>query len=626
MANISQVKMPDNSNYHFKDTEATEIFNNLNALNLSYNNTGMPIEDENVQDALDTISLNLQPNLLIQIDSGSSITITNGTTSITGTSIGGQFSTKIPKLGTWIITATLNGRTAQKTISILSLGKTYTVLLEYFSATLTVTTVAGATVYISGADELEEIATGGTATFNLSLSGNYNAIAKFNNVYSESISFSANADGESISKTLNFIILNLTAPEDSEVEITDGDTVIETTGTGSSEIFYLPNTGVWTATAELGGEEASGEINVSGYSSYSLSLSFVHIYGVEWAGTSSPQCTRTDEAALFVDPDPYVADGSHPGSSPFDTLMPWAGMVKETIGEDVFVKIPKFWFKVTTNGTKRKIQIADKAVDGFMVSPAHQDRGDGNGERDYVYVSRYHVNSEYKSKTGVTPLASITRATARSGCANRGTGYCQFDMMTLITIWYLYLVEFAHWNSQLKIGYGCGNDSGKQNTGASDSMPYHTGTMQSSRTAYAVGTQYRWIEDLWGNVLDWVDGIYFSSSTIYAIKNPANFSDTTGGTLVGIRPTSGNKIKAWKDSTVTDYEWFVYPSEVYSDGNYATYCCDHVVYDSSGVVLCFGSDYSQYQNFGLFFLNGYYSSSNSYAYIGARLLYLLPNS
>lgn len=345
------------------------------------------------------------------------------------------------------------------------------------------------------------------------------------------------------------------------------------------------------------------------------------IFGVLWDGSSSPALTRTDDAASFSDPDPYVADGNHPGSSPFDNIMPWSGMVKEPIGTDVFVKIPKYWFKVTTNGVSRKIQIANYPADGFSVSPAHQDRGDGKGERDYIYVSRYHVSSGYKSISGVKPLVNITRSTARSGCSGRGSGYCQFDMMTLITIWYLYLVEFAHWNSQAKIGYGCGNDSGTQNLGASDSMPYHTGTMKSSRTTYGVGTQYRWIEDLWGNVFDYVDGIYFSSANIYAIKNPANFSDSSGGTLVGTRPTSNYVIKKWKDSTVSGYEWFVYPSLVDVGGSDTTYCCDRIIYNKTNETLYFGGIYFQSDRYGMFFLGDGDASSYSSG-ISARLMYL----
>lgn len=348
-----------------------------------------------------------------------------------------------------------------------------------------------------------------------------------------------------------------------------------------------------------------------------------HIYGVEWAGTSSPICTRTDESASFADPVPWIGSGSISHSSPFDSLMPWSGMVKETINGDVFVKIPKYWFKVTTSGTKRKIQIADRAVSGFSVSPAHQDRGDGKGERDYIYVGRYHASRGYKSVSGVKPLASITIGDARSGCTGRGTGYYQFDMMALITIWYLYLVEFAHWNSQLKIGYGCGNGSAAENTGATDTMSYHTGTMSNSRETYAVGVQYRWIEDLWANVYDLIDGVYFSSANVYAFKNPADYSDS-GGVLVGTRPKAYGLIKSWKYSTVSGYEWFVFPSSVIStDIDYATYCCDALGYNSSSTRFAAGSNYNnQHLAAGIFRLNGTVKETTTNAALGTRLMYL----
>ena len=57
------------------------------------------------------------------------------------------------------------------------------------------------------------------------------------------------------------------------------------------------------------------------------------------------------------------------------------------------VAIPKFWYKWTKSGNSLKLQIADKETDGFHVSPAHADRGDGKGERDIVYIGRYHCNT-----------------------------------------------------------------------------------------------------------------------------------------------------------------------------------------------------------------------------------------
>ena len=185
------------------------------------------------------------------------------------------------------------------------------------------------------------------------------------------------------------------------------------------------------------------------------------------------------------------------------------------------------------------------------------------------------------------------------------------------TIMMLYLVEFADWNSQAKIGYGCGNNSAAQAVGASDSMPYHTGTMQASRTTYGVGCQYRYIEGLWDNVYDWCDGIYFSGANIYCIKNPTSFSDTSNGTNIGTRPTSSNYISAWSIPTASGFEYALYPSAV--AGSESTYICDYCYYGSGGVVLRCGGYYVQDQDYGLFCLNGDNAASYSGANIGCRL-------
>ena len=390
------------------------------------------------------------------------------------------------------------------------------------------------------------------------------------------------------------------------------------TATISGATITVNNVNQATGTATITVTLPADDNHTSATATISVTAQFTTIYGVSWSGTSSSAWSRTDASASFTDPVPAVGNGN--GSSPFDSCMPWSGMERVTDSSaGVLVKIPKFYYKWTISGSTMKLQIADGAADGFSVSPAHADRGDGSGERDYVYVGAYHCStSDYKSTTGVKPKASITRATARTNIHNLGTGIWQWDYAMLVTIWMLYLVEYADWNSQAKIGYGCGNDSATENAGLCDAMTYHTGTNASSRTTYG-HTRYRYIEDLWGNVLDWCDGIYFSSANVYAIKNPANFSDSSGGTNVGTRPTSSNCIKAWSKSSASGFDWFIYPSEVVSDSNYSTYSCDYCSYGSSGVVLYVGGGYYQGQYYGLFFLYGYNAASNTSSSIGSRL-------
>lgn len=317
------------------------------------------------------------------------------------------------------------------------------------------------------------------------------------------------------------------------------------------------------------------------------------VYGVDFTNmATTSKCTRTDAAANFADPQPAVAGST--GSSPFDSIMPWSGMVRSTdpnVGE--VVSIPKFYYKWETDGTKMTgLKISMEKKEGFNTSPAHMDRGDGKGERDVVYVGRYHSCDTNKSTTGQMPKTNITRSNARTAVHSLGSNVWQFDYATRVTIWMLYLVEFADWNSQAKIGYGCGNGSSAENVGASDNIQYHTGTIQANRTDYGVGVQYRNIEGLWDNVYDWMDGCYNSTNGMSVILNPNNFSDTENGVVLGV--PNGGFTSAFAVS-----DWAIYPNST-TGGSFTTGSCDYWDYGSSDPCLSCGGYYDHNDVHGLF--------------------------
>ena len=416
--------------------------------------------------------------------------------------------------------------------------------------------------------------------------------------------------------TLTYYTLTVTIKAGSTVTARCGDKTVSGTVPESGSIkLYLPIAGTWTVTATLGDETTEGSVEVSEYRDYPLELAYVHIYGASWDGTSTTKWSRTDEAAEFTDPVPYVAGASSYGS-PFDGLQPWAGMVKSERTGGTMVSIPKFWYKLTQNGRGMTIQIADRAVEGYSVSPAHMDRGDGHGERDVVYIGRYHCNGTYKSGTG-SPRANMTRSSARSGIHSLGSAIWQSDFAMRFTLWLLYIVEFADWNSQAKIGYGCSPSSSAFTMGYTDSMPYHTGTNQSSRATYG-GTQYRNIEGLWDNVWDWCDGCYNDGNGLNIILNPSEFSDSGNGTAVGV-PSNGWP-SAFNVKTNGGFPTFIPTS---ASGNDATYSCDNWNFSSSNPCLYVGGNYGRGSRYGLFFVGcdaaSYYSGG-----IGCRLQEL-PN-
>lgn len=339
----------------------------------------------------------------------------------------------------------------------------------------------------------------------------------------------------------------------------------------------------------------------------------VTIYGVEWDWTSSgpTKGTRTDAAAGFSDPNPAVNNGN--GSSPFDNLMPWAGMVKETRTGGVMVKEPKYWYKWTKTGKKLKLQIADGPVEGFHVDPVNMDRGDGLGELNFSYIARYHCASgTYKSETNKAQQVSITRSAARTSIHNLGANIWQMDFAQMWYVGMLFLVEFADWNGE-RIGRGCSASGSKENNGKTDAMQYHTGTTAANRDTYGY-TQYRNIEGWWDNVYDWMDGCYYNSNGLNVIKNPNQFSDSANGTLVG-KPVAGYP-SDFTIPTQSGLEWALFPSA--AAGSTTNYVPDSWGFSGSSPCLHRGGGCSQGQNRGPFYVYCY-GTSGANANIGCRL-------
>ena len=343
------------------------------------------------------------------------------------------------------------------------------------------------------------------------------------------------------------------------------------------------------------------------------------IYGVEWSAGTGNKLKRIGDAANFADPVAYMAGQSNYGS-PFDELLPWSGMQVSERAGGMMVAIPKFWYRiengVDSNGYGIRIQIADAPKEGFHVSPAHMDRGDGFGEREVVYIGRYHCRaSDYKSYGGEKPKVNITRSVARLNINEIAPNVWQSDYAIMFTIWLLYIVEFANWDSQAVIGYGCGSTSAVVNMGYTDAMPYHTGTMAASRTNYGATTQYRNIEGYWDNCYDWVDGCRYTSNGLLISLTPSAFSDNSGGVSVGV-PTSGYPKSYVCKEGAGAFPLFL-PSNNAPEG--APNLPDEWVYRSDYSCLRRGGGCDRwYQNYGMFYL-GYSFTSDASAYVGCRL-------
>lgn len=578
----------------------------------------------------------VSPQLEVSVATGSAITCTNGETTLTGTSVGGKCVFDLPGYGTWSLYATLNGQTTATETVVVDQVKQYAVTLSYFAATLTVTAESGAvvTAALGTKQYTGTCGSNGKCALTVNYAGTYSVTATKSGVSSSTASASVSTSGGSYTATVKFCTLTVTIDSGSTVKAVNGSTTLTATSSGTAK-FYLPNTGTWSVTATKNGETATGSVACSSYTGYTLELSYVKVFGVCWNyNAQSTALTRlkksTDPNGLVnvdITTNPAPAVGTGAGSSPFDNYLPWSGMDEYNIinnavsykkgqsgfsrsNYDTVVFIPEYYFRIIDDAAnkKRYFYIADKAKSGFTKHP-------GSGK----YVGRYNTISGYYSKTGSQPLANMTRATARTNSKNKGSKWGQYDFASWCAVWLLYLVEFADWNSQATIGVGICNGSSMSNTGGTDGMSYHTGTAASSRTATGA-VQYRNIENPYGNIWEWIDGVNFSDGTVYVCTTPASYADdtTAGYTNAGTKVQSNGFIKAIGLSSAAP--WAFFPTEV--GGSETIYIPDYACCISGWRVLMVGGVYGNSAGYvGLFYFHAYYASSNSYSYVGARLLF-----
>lgn len=408
-----------------------------------------------------------------------------------------------------------------------------------------------------------------------------------------------------------------------EIQVTragDGAVSAASSDTGVAAVSVSGTTVTVSSVGEASGSAvvtvsvAEGSNHLAANGTAAVTASFVMIYGVEWDWTDSGSSkgTRTDAAAFFTDPVPAVNNGT--GSSPFDSIMPWAGMVKETRAGGVEVKEPKYWFKWTKTGKKLKLQIANSPVDGFHVDPVNMDRGDGLGELDFSYIGRYHCDSAYKSTTNAAQKVNITRSSARTGIHKLGAYFWQIDFAQFWYVGMLYLVEFADWNGQATIGRGCSAVPKREDNGKTDAMQYHTGTTATNRDTFGF-TQYRDIEGWWDNVWDFIDGCYYNKNGLNVIKNPNQFSDNANGVLVG-KPAVGTYPSDFAIPTQSGLEWALYP--IAFAGSNITFVPDSWHFNGSYPALCHGGSYRWDYTSGPFYIS-FQGASDVDTNFGCRL-------
>lgn len=372
--------------------------------------------------------------------------------------------------------------------------------------------------------------------------------------------------------------------------------------------------------------------NVTLYAHFTPSI----VVGVTGLTNSSGDLTLTDSISNVEAYTTVRNDNFTSVINPLSEYFPFNQIEEFTDSNDnVFVKFPKIWMKweKDSSGNISGYKFSNgKADDDYFISDAYLNPSDttGNTYCDYFALGKYEMSgssSKGYSKSGVSCLADITRANARTAsraygnASNLYNGYQQLDLAQLVMYNLLCMMFYRTTNIQTVYGGRTGSGtvtswSNASVTGTCDGITGMNGWNTSTDCVKMLG-----IENPYGNINKWVDGVWFSGATIYTHRFPQQYTDGTSNakTLQFNRPTSNGYVKYLKSGNTSDIQSFAYVSD--ATGSSSTYYGDYSYYDSTGTVLCAGGSWYSTSPAGLWSLYGNHSASYSASSVGARLSY-----
>ena len=280
-------------------------------------------------------------------------------------------------------------------------------------------------------------------------------------------------------------------------------------------------------------------------------------------------------------------------------------------GKDVMVYYPEDCYiklVISSDGYTYRY-ISDAPMEGFVKAPWAG-----------MYGARYKTSNNNQSRSGATITVSQSIVQMRENAQAKGAGWGLHDFIERCANEWLFIVEYASYNCQAKIGAGVSSVSAKVTTGGTDAMTFHTGRPAGTETAVSV--QYRYSEDLWGNTYDWCDGINIINGQTWVSTDWQNYqSDVTAGyTAIGTALSGNNS--GYISELVEDEEnaWCCGVPKAFS-GSDTTYITDYAYYYSGTYVLRVGGGWNSGSDCGLFYFRANGASSYTVSSVGSRLTY-----
>lgn len=283
---------------------------------------------------------------------------------------------------------------------------------------------------------------------------------------------------------------------------------------------------------------------------------------------------------------------------------------------DVMIVFPRRDLRIWQDSGYLYVSITEELDKANYDHYAHKYK---SNDCDWFALGRYkgyYDGTSLRSLSGQTPTASQTIGTFRTYAQARGTGYEQSAFYQLTYRQAMYMLKYLGQNAQIAIGRGFvdGNSAIYGATGYTNDKGLDWGETTGKYPMTLFG-----LEDFYGNIWEFIDGIY-SNSNRQLLVSDGSYNDTGSGyTDAGTSSFSSNISGYMKDTNGTSIAGFIPSSTTY--GSDSTYFCDSAAVVADRLAN-FGGDWNNASYTGVFRLSVNRLASGSNATFGSRLMYM----
>lgn len=263
---------------------------------------------------------------------------------------------------------------------------------------------------------------------------------------------------------------------------------------------------------------------------------------------------------------------------------------------------------------------------------------------DPASISVASGGDKLSSVAGQKPTSGLGKATLtlpafRTTAQNRGTGWELQSFNGVSAIQLMYLIEYGDWNSQSVIGGGVTQITDDTITnmamptgltggvGAnSTNLGNYTGQIttvhyQTAQLTYPMS--YRGVENLYGNLWKWTDGINIKANNMPWVADHDFASDLFAHPYVdaGLTLPAANGYVS-NLAYAAGFDWAFLPSAV--AGSSTTYLCDYYYQNTGNRSALFGGSWNHGAAAGAFHWSLYYAASYVSRSVGARVAFTPP--